>query len=158
MPRRRSAVKHQAKYCRRSPHYNKNNIIYDKVVNTHICLGKRGQLPADLDAWTVDLRGDPPAGETPLDAARRLAIGRFRDQLSKARLDPSVIREASLSWSREEPTVGWQCEHEAQGHRVSVRARAVTDLGRTIEQARSVFVARHDPNRERRRLPIHWGR
>lgn len=117
-----------------------------------------GQLPADLDAWTVDLRGDPPAGETPLDAARRLAIGRFRDQLSKARLDPSVIREASLSWSREEPTVGWQCEHEAQGHRVSVRARAVTDLGRTIEQARSVFVARHDPNRERRRLPIHWGR
>jgi hypothetical protein len=117
-----------------------------------------GELPAELDRWTVDLRGEPPAGETPLDAAGRLAIRRFDEQLSKAGLAPSVVREASLSWSREESAVGCQGGHEARGHRVAVRVRVVTDLGRTIEEGRSVFVALHDPTRERRRLPVDWGR
>lgn len=116
-----------------------------------------GQLPADLDQWVVDLTADPPAGEAPTEIARRLAIRRFQEQLRKSRLDMSVVQEASLVWTRAEPALGWQGDHEAQGHRVELRVRVVTDKGGVIERGQSFFVALHDPSRERRRLPADWG-
>ncbi len=116
-----------------------------------------GQLPAALDRWVVDLRGDPPEGEAPVEFARRLAIRRFKEQLGKAGLDMSVVREAALSWIRDEPAVGWQGEHEARGHRVELQVRVVTDKGGIVERRQSSFVAVHDPSRERRRLPVDWG-
>jgi hypothetical protein len=116
-----------------------------------------GQLPADLDRWVVDLREDRPEGEAPVEVARRFAIRRFREQLGKARLDMSVVQEAVLSWMRLEPALGWQGEREAQGHRVELRVRVVTDKGGVIERGQSFFVALHDPSRERRRLPVDWG-
>lgn len=116
-----------------------------------------GQLPADLDRWVVDLRGDPPEGEAPLEVARRLAIRRFKEQLDKAGLDRSVVREAALSWARDEPALGWQGEFEARGHRVEFHVRVVTDRGSIIERRQLSFVAVHDPSRERRRLPVDWG-
>lgn len=116
-----------------------------------------GQLPADLDRWSLDLRGDPPAGESPVDVARRLAIRRFNEQVCKAGLDRSVVAEALLSWSRAEPFLGWQGDHLVSGHRVELRARVVTDMGRAVERRHTCFVAPHDPIRERRRLPVDWG-
>ena len=116
-----------------------------------------GQIPADLDRWVVDLLEDPPEGESPLEVARRIAWQRFREQLVKAGLDMAVVREASLSWQRHETALGWQGEHEAQGHRVELQARAVTDTGVLIERRQSSFVAVHDPARERRRMPLNWG-
>lgn len=116
-----------------------------------------GQLPADLDRWVVDLRGDPPEGEAPLEVARRLAIRRFQEQLGKAGLDRSVVREAVLSWARDAPALGRQGEFEARGHRVELHVRVVTDRGSIIERRQFSFVAVHDPSRERRRSPVAWG-
>jgi hypothetical protein len=116
-----------------------------------------GQLPADLDRWSVDLRGDPPEGEATVEVARRLAIRRFDEQVRKAGLDRSVVAEAVLSWTRAEPALGWQGDHEVSGHRVELLAQAVTDTGRAIERRQTCFVAAHDPCRERRRLPVDWG-
>ena len=116
-----------------------------------------GQLPADLDRWVVDLRGDSPEGEAPVEVARRLAIRRFTEQLGKVGLDMSVVREAALSLTRVAPAVGWQGEQEAGGHRVELQVRVVTDRGGNIERRQSIFVAVHDPSRERRRLPVDWG-
>ena len=109
-----------------------------------------GQLPADLVRWAVDLREDPPEGAAPLEVARRLAILRFREQLGKAGLDMSVVREAALSWRRDEPALGRQGEHKVQGHRIEVHIRVVTDRGRVLEKQQSIFVAVHDPGKERR--------
>lgn len=116
-----------------------------------------GQLPADLDRWVVDLRVDTPAGEAPVEVARRLAIRRFKEQLRKSGLDMAVVQEAALSWTRAEAALGWQGEHEAEGHRVELRVRVVTDKGGVIERGQSIFVAAHDPSRERRRLPVDRG-
>lgn len=116
-----------------------------------------GQLPADLDRLVVDLREDPPEGEAMVKVARRLAIRRFKEQVGKAGLDISVVQEAALSWTRGEPALGCQGEHEVQGHRVETHVRVVTDRGGVIERRQSYFVAVHDPSRERRRLPVDWG-
>lgn len=110
-----------------------------------------GQLPAELDRWDVDLRGAATAGDEPLDFATRLAIRRFEEQLAKARLDRSVVREAVLSCVRVEPALGVQAGYETQGHRVELRVRVVTDRGRVVEHHHTTFVAPHDPSRERRR-------
>src|SRR5262245_48977570 len=116
-----------------------------------------GQLPAGLDQWSVDLRGDPPEGEAPVEVAQRLAIRRFGEQVCRAGLDMSVVREAALSWTREKPVLGRQGEHETWGHHVEFLVRVVTDKGRAIERRQMAFVAVHDPRRERRRLPVDWG-
>lgn len=116
-----------------------------------------GQLPADLDRWVVDLMADPPEGESTIDVARRLAVRRFKEQLGKSGFDASVVREAELAWTRQEPAFGWQGEYRAQGRRVELRMRVVTDKARIVERRRSVFVAVHDPGKESRRLPIDWG-
>lgn len=116
-----------------------------------------GQLPVGLDRCSVDLRGDPPEGESPVEVARRLAIRRFNEQVRKAGLDRSVVAEALLSWTRAEPVLGWQGDHQVSGHRVELRARVVTDMGRAVERRHVCFVAPHDPSRERRRLRVDWG-
>lgn len=110
-----------------------------------------GQLPAELDRWEVDLRGAAPTEDEPLDFAMRLAIRRFEEQLAKAGLGMSVVREAVLSCVRVEPALGLQGDFEVQGHRVELRVRVVTDRGRVVEHHHTMFVALHDPSRERRR-------
>lgn len=116
--------------------------------------GLFGQRPAGLGRWAVDLRGAPPAGKTPLDAAGRIATRRLLDQPSEAGLDLSVVRTAPPSCRREGPAVGCQGGHEARGHRVVVPARIAVDTGRRIGDGRSVFVAPHDPARKPHQSPI----
>jgi hypothetical protein len=116
-----------------------------------------GQLPADLDRWEVDLCAEPPAGEAPLEVAKRLAVRRFGEQLAKVGFDRAVVRAAVLSWSRGAPAVGMQGEVEVAGHRVELRVRVVTDRGGVVERRLAVFVAAHDPGKERRRSEEHWG-
>jgi len=110
-----------------------------------------GQHPAELDRWKVDLRGAATAGDEPLGFAMRLAILRFEEQLAKAGLGMSVVREAMLSCVRVEPALGLQGGCEVRGHCVELRVRVVTDRGRLVEHHHTMFVAPHDPSRERRR-------
>ena len=102
--------------------------------------------------------GDPPDGDAPVAVAQRLAIRRFAEQMRKAGVDLSVVREAVLWWTRDsEPVLGRQGDYESVGHNVEFTVRVVMDVGRTIERRHSAFVAAHDPSRERRRLPVDWG-
>lgn len=115
-----------------------------------------GLIALDTDRWVVDLREDLPAGDSPVEVAKRLAFRRFHEQLAKAGLDMSVVREAAISWTRHEPALGSHGERPAHGHRVELLVRVVTDEGSIVERRQSCFVAGHDPSRERRRLPVAW--
>ncbi len=117
-----------------------------------------GQVP--LDSWptVIDLLGEPPPGVAPVDAARRLAVGKFRDQLQKARIHGDRVAEATLQVSLG-PTVvwGWQGEYGSDGRELRFAARATLIDGRTYACERTVFAAPHDPTKERQRVPEYWG-
>lgn len=118
-----------------------------------------GQLPNDIDQWSIDLLGDSPSGDTPTDAAHRLAHRRFAEQMQKSGLGRSVVREAMLRFERDpQPILGRRGEHEAWGSKVTMVVRVVTDVGSVIERRQTIFVAAHDPDQEGRRRPEDWGK
>jgi hypothetical protein len=112
-----------------------------------------GFLVEDLGELRIDLRGAAPArSATPVEAATHLAIRRFQEQVTKSRLDPGQIRSASLVLRRLPGTVqGVVNEHACEGYRLRLAAEATMASGRRYEKERTVlFVAPHDPSRERR--------
>jgi hypothetical protein len=117
-----------------------------------------GQLPADVDRFSVDLLGDPPDGDAAIQVAQRLAIQRFAKQMLKAGLVQSVVREAVLELTRgSKPELGHQGHFEAQGRNVGFLVRVVMDGGWVFERRHAVFVAAHDPSKEKRRNTVDWG-
>jgi hypothetical protein len=117
-----------------------------------------GQLPFDTIQLGVDLMATPPNEDTPEAAARRIAVRRFQEQLAKSGLDVAVVRSAELRTHMETEMVeGWQGDHRSGGHMVEFVVTAVMDNGRRYERKRKVFVAPHDPIKERRRSPGDWG-
>jgi hypothetical protein len=112
-----------------------------------------GQLPSNLLAWSVDLMGAAPSSDDLTEAARGLATRRFAEQLHKAGLTFDVVREATLHIERLPDRVrGWQGEFRSDGHLVRFTARSVMDNGRIYQDELAIFVAPHDPAKERRRL------
>jgi hypothetical protein len=112
-----------------------------------------GQLPSNLRDWSVDLLGSTPASDELAEAARSLATRRFAEQLHKAGLTFDVVREATLRIERIPDLVqGPQGEFQSDGHMVRFTARSVTDHGRTYQDEHTLFVAPHDPAKERRRV------
>ena len=117
-----------------------------------------GQLPPDRPEWTVDLLGSAPEGDAPMDVARRLAIRRFAEQLSKSGRTLNSVREATLQVASGPKVVeGQQGDSIAEGHVVRYNARVVMGNRRVYEDERKVFVARHDPGKEMRRNEDDWG-
>ena len=117
-----------------------------------------GHLPLDLREWTLDLVGPAPDWDAPADAARRLAILRFAQQVSKSGLATGRIREATLHVATSSEVVeGWHGNHMTEGRLVRFCARAVVDNGCVYEDEQSVFVAPHDPGKECRRAEANWG-
>lgn len=117
-----------------------------------------GQLPYDTVELDVDLMATPPNENTPEAVARRIAVRRFKEQLAKSGLDVVVVCAADLKTHMETEMVqGWQGDHRSSGHMVEFVATAVTDNGRRYQRKRKVFVAPHEPTKERRRLPADWG-
>ena len=53
--------------------------------------------------------------------------------------------------------LGRQGDFEAQGRSMGFFVRVGMDTGRVFEEQQSVFVAAHDPSKERRRNPVDWG-
>lgn len=116
-----------------------------------------GQLPLDTCEYDFDLMTTPPNERTPEAAARRLAVRRFKEQLAKSGLDVAMVRSAYLKIHKGTEIVeGWQGDYRSDGHMVEFVASAVMDNGRRYERKRTVFVAPHDPKKERRRLPGAW--
>lgn len=117
-----------------------------------------GQVPIDSWPSVVDLLGEPPGSPAPVDAARRIAIARFRDQLQKAGVQVGHVATATLEVITNSPVVrGWRGDYGADGREVRFVARATMTGGRTYTCECAVFVAPHDPAKERRRLPDTWG-
>ncbi|MEN6451150.1 MAG: hypothetical protein ABFC96_11720 [Thermoguttaceae bacterium] len=83
--------------------------------------------------------------------AAQLASRRFHEQMEKARLPMSCIKDASLCITKaSNPVDGIVNGQPRSGHLVKFAARAVSDHGAVYEQEMSVFVAPHDSNIERR--------
>jgi hypothetical protein len=113
-----------------------------------------GILVADLNKLKIDLLASDDAidGAEPLRAAARLARHTFRDQMTKAGVPVSLVREACLEITRSEtPSAkGLVNGLVKPGYEVTFVARAVSDLGTAYELACSAFVAPHDPAVEQR--------
>jgi hypothetical protein len=110
-----------------------------------------GFVVNDLERLDHDLL-IPVAGspdETPLAHIRSLATIKFLEQLSKARLDPIHIREATLILERLPERVEVQYNpytdpYTTSGYRVRFMVSAITDLGKVYECEQIVAVAPHD--------------
>ena len=117
-----------------------------------------GQLPSDLLECTIDLPGPRLFGTDPAEAVRRLAVRRFAEQLHKSGLTSDVVREATLRIAKTPEVVqGRQGDFVADGNMVRFTARSVMDNGRVYQDECTVFVAPHDPDKERRRHEVDWG-
>jgi hypothetical protein len=107
-----------------------------------------GFIVNDLERLDYDLL-IPAAGspaETPLAHLRSLATIKFQEQLSKARLDPIHIREATLILERLPGSVEVQFHHPytTSGYRVRFMVSAITDSGKVYECEQIIAVAPHD--------------
>ncbi len=95
----------------------------------------------------IPIAGSPD--QTPLAHIRSLATMKFLEQLSKARLDPIHIREATLILERLPGRVEvkynpYTDPYTSSGYRVRFMVSAITDLGKVYECEQIVAVAPHD--------------
>ena len=110
-----------------------------------------GLAEAQLGDLRVDLVG-PSADSSDAQAhASGLARQRFSEQLAKAKIPLSFVREAQLTVDRSDsPTRGFVNERAVEGHVFRFSVRAVSDRGAVFEDQASVFVAPHNAKLERR--------
>ena len=108
-------------------------------------------MVASLTTRTIDLLAvDAREPSTYDDLLVVLARDRFRDQLAKGGLEPTVIAAATLDVTKGEARSERVGDVIVDGHLVSFTAKATTDSGLSFEASETVFVASHDPDRERR--------
>ncbi len=112
-----------------------------------------GMLIGELDGFNVNLL-DAGCGATesaPMTAAVRLAAVKFMEQLEKAGLSLTCIREAQLSATKSPSSRNHYFNgHWSAGFDVEFVARAVSSSGKSYERKKSVFVAPHNPEVELR--------
>lgn len=106
-----------------------------------------GLLAAEPATVHVPLLGwTPVRGAPAVTALAERARALFRDQVEKAGLPMGVVAEASLVVSASElGSPEWLHGRRRPARELRFVARAVTDLGREYERARSERVAPHDP-------------
>ncbi len=108
-------------------------------------VGALGELEIDL------LAPVPSPTDDPLSSARHSAPIKFLDQLRKARLEPSQLRDARLT-IRElpGPVEGFVNGFSCSGRKVEFAAEAVLTGGRRHRVDQTLFVAAHNPATEHR--------
>jgi hypothetical protein len=107
-----------------------------------------GFLVEDIQELQFDLIGKivEPSQPEPIEAVRYLAVAKFREQLGKAGLPMSCVRDAYLVITKSpNPTQGYVNGRLTSGHTVEFMAKAATDLGKLYERRVSKFVAPHNP-------------
>jgi hypothetical protein len=115
-----------------------------------------GFLVDELTELRVDLLASPTGEQRGArEVAVTTAIATFDDQVRKAGLDRSQIREASLSITRGAEATGSVNGQPARGYTVHLRAAVVMSGGQGHDRDQALFVAPHDPAAEARsaRLP-----
>jgi hypothetical protein len=118
-----------------------------------------GFIVNDLDRLDHDLliRNAGAPRDTPIAHLRSLATTKFLEQLSKAGLDPILIRKATLSIERSPESVEVRSyHHSAAGYRLRFIAGAITDLGKAYERERIIYVWPHDWTHEYRSARAPW--
>jgi hypothetical protein len=82
----------------------------------------------------------------PLAVARRLATVKFAEQIQKARIPWSCIREAHLDITKSPDLTPVAVNGRiCHGYKMTLVARVVTDLGRAYKTEMSIVVAPHNP-------------
>ncbi|MGH9881458.1 MAG: hypothetical protein ACRD6N_08500 [Pyrinomonadaceae bacterium] len=108
-------------------------------------------LVSDLEQLNLDLlstRGTP-SEITPNTIALQLAATKFQEQMEKAGLSLSCIREARLTLTKLPGLKnGRDYGHSRVGFDLVFEATAVTDRGRKYTYKTLAFVAPHDPRVE----------
>src|SRR5205807_2563883 len=105
-----------------------------------------GFLVADLGEFEFDLISDEvDAADSVIGSAARLAASRFADQMRKARLARSQVREASLRISKSPEVIARSTGGVTRnGHMIRFSARAVMDDNKLYLRELQVFVAPHN--------------
>ncbi len=102
---------------------------------------------------------EPPrtySDKDPLEHARSLATEKFKDQLKKTGVELGHIQVASLTVSRStESRLGDVNGSRSYGFDLTFLAKATTDLGKTFESSKVLFVAPHDRGKEFRSTRGH---
>ena len=111
-----------------------------------------GFLVDSLSDQEIDLLATACDGrKSPICFAIESAAAKFEDQMRKAGLERSQVREASLSIRRlSEPLMGAVNGRPSAGYNLSFKATAMMESGRRYESERIVFVAPHNPKFELR--------
>lgn len=113
-------------------------------------------LPVDEELRFDLLAPDLRVWDTPREAAASLASLRFGEQVEKAGLSLAQVRQAAVVITRREGTAtGWVNDHQSLGFILAFRASATVENDRSYASERTVFVAPHDPTRERRNTRQH---
>jgi len=112
-----------------------------------------GMVLSELEQFNINLldTGEDAVENTPTTVAVRLAATKFREQLEKAGLSLSCVREANLAIIKSPDLIrGYVNGHMSDGFDVSFAARARSPNCKTYECKKSLFVAPHDPKVELR--------
>jgi hypothetical protein len=112
-----------------------------------------GMMVEEFEGLKFNLLSSVPGKieNSPLGAARLLAAQKFQEQLAKADLPLSYAHEASVEIRKlPEATTGFVNGRRCPGWIFEFTAKVVTESGYAFTRAKSVFVAPHDPDVERR--------
>lgn len=111
-----------------------------------------GFLVAEIEQVDIDLLASSDNRlDTPLAVAARLAAATFKGQMLKARLPLSQVAMARLLICKLPGAISaFAGDFERVGLNVGFLASAVMRSGRRFEHRLQIFVAPHDPGRERR--------
>ena len=112
-----------------------------------------GMLVGELRELRIDLLCsiEGTFENTPLGTATKLAGMKFREQMEKAGIAVSYAQEAYLNIKKlPDSTYGFVNGRRCSGWTFQLAAKVVSHSGFTYEREKSVFVAPHDPQVERR--------
>ena len=111
-----------------------------------------GLLFDSIETLMIDLLSskNPATESAPMAAAIEIARRKFLEQMSKAGVEQSFIREARLEISKlPQQLSGFVNERTCFGNNVKFVVTVVLDSGKTCESNAVVFVAPHNPKVER---------
>ncbi len=111
-----------------------------------------GFIVADLSEWQINLLAPIDKSlRPPYDAAAQIAISRFQDQVHKAGLVFTLIKDAQLAIRRLAGSSNCCVNGRPRiGHDLKFSVTTTLDNGRVYEHEMTITVAPHDPTIEGR--------
>ncbi len=115
-----------------------------------------GLFVADLSELRIDLLGSLKQQSTPTAPGENLAILRFHEQLQKAGLEISRVKEAALTLKRLPGAAsGFVNGRFRPGFQIQIIATATSHTCRSYHAECTIFAAPHDPTIEQRSARVY---